>query len=336
MHRHRIIITAEQPQQIMVSKKYSINTDKLKLCYRLPEEYNLFQYIIEHSGIAHLNTEDIQWKTQDTKVYFGAEDFYFSVLEFARNENNEITKLLCAVMLPDHTKLGDLEISNTSFVGKAFFTFTNKSLYTPSTQIFREKHNNVIHLQYIADCLGLQLNNITTIEIAVDTNFNFQRKIQSNITDTTKEMYINGKKIKDMNTRLKNYFEVKGRTRKQTDKYPTIVVKQADGLSLKIYNKSVEMQENEQGKMEYIPQWNGFGGTDDNEQIYRAEITATREDIRDFYAFLSDFRTDWAEPEYFLYHLLNEDFRALLWHYSTHRLMYFRADGEDIDLIDLL
>ena len=332
MHRHRIIITAEQPQQIMVSKKYSINTDKLKLCYRLPEEYDLFNYIVEHSGIADLNEEDVQWKTQDTKVYFGAEDFYFSVIEFARNENNEVIKILCAVMLPDHCKLGDLEISKTSFVGKSFFTFTNKSLYTISSRVYGEKHNNIVYLQYIADCLGLSLNNVTTIEIAVDTNFNFQRKVQSNITDSTKEMYVNGKKIKDMNTRLKNYFEVKGRTRQHTDKYPTIMVKQADGLQLKIYNKSVEMQENEMGKLEYIPQWNEFG----DGQIYRAEITATREDVKDFYAFLSDFRPDWSEPEYFLYHLLNEDFRALLWHYSTHRLIYFRDGGQDIDLIDLM
>jgi hypothetical protein len=336
MLQQQIIIAEQQPQQFMVTKKYSINTDKLKLCYRIPQDYDLFNYIIEHSGIADLNAEDIEWRTETTKVFFGAEDFYFSVTEFTKNEDNEIIKLLCAVMLPDHTKLGDLEISKVAFVGKAFFSFTNRSLYTPSSNIFGEKHNNVIHLQYIADCLGLSLNNVTNIEIAIDTNFNFQRKVQTYITDTSKEMYLNGRRVKDENTRLKNYFEVKGRTRKHTDKYPTIVIKQVDGLQLKIYNKSIEMRECEQGKLEYIPEWNGFGDTSENEQIYRAEITATREDIRDFYAFLSDFRPDWNEPEYFLYHLLNEDFRAFLWHYSTHRLLYFKDGGQDVDLMDLL
>ena len=320
----------------MVSKKFSINTDKVKLCYRTPQSYDLFNYIIEHSGIADLNAEDVEWKTQDTKVFFGAEDFYFSVIDFTRNEKNEIIKIVCAVMLPDHTKLGDFEISNVVFIGKCFFQFTNKSLYTTFSNVCGVKSNYTCLFAYIADCLELELNNNTTTEIAFDTNFNFQRKVHTNITDPTKDMYINGRKIKDMKTRLKNYFEVKGRTREHTDKYPTIVVKQADGLQLKIYNKSVEMQESEQGKLEYIPEWNGWGGTDENEQIYRAEITATREDIRDFYAFLSDFRPDWAEPEYYLQHLGIDDFRALLWHWCAHRLMYFRQDGQDIDLIDLL
>ena len=341
MHRHRIIITAEQPQQIMVTKKYSINTDKLKLCYRIPQDYDLFNYIIEHSGIADLNAEDIEWKTQDTKVFFGAEDFYFSVIDFVRNEKNEIIKIVCAVMLPDHTKLGDFEISSTSFVGKAFFTFTNRSLYTIFTNVCGVKHNNTIHLQYIADCLGLSFNNVTNIEIAIDCNFNIIKKVRDYIASQKYFTFLNGKKIKDSKIHFgKPYQEYKGRCEERVDTYPTIRIKQSDGLKLTIYNKTFEMEVSNQGKEDYIPEWNGFGDTDGKEQIYRVEVYATREDIRDFYGFLSDFRPEWNEPDLFLNHLGIEDFRALLWHWCTHRMLFFRdktdTTNTDIDLIDLL
>ena len=42
-----------------MAKQLNISIDKLKVCYKNPQSYNLFDYIITESGLRHLTKNEI-------------------------------------------------------------------------------------------------------------------------------------------------------------------------------------------------------------------------------------------------------------------------------------
>lgn len=139
--------------------KVSVNLDKLKVCLLQPD--GLFERIYKEKP--------------DYIVYNG-----FSLKRIECDTDT----IVCNVLL-DETKqteqilLGHLTLNNTcKYGGKAFFEFENSALYTvEGIDAGGNKYNKIMNLYYVAEVLGMELNNVTQLDLALDSNINFISKI---------------------------------------------------------------------------------------------------------------------------------------------------------------
>ena len=310
----------------------SVNIDRLKICYNLPTEFDLFSDLVSKSDLPTPTPKD----EPAEKIWY--DGFYLVAQDWEFSTNyGDCKRLSMMVVTSDDRKIGTLELrDDCKYGGKCFFTFECRALYTIETQYpDGTKFNMMGYINFIADELGLKFNNITLVELALDCNKNYITKVRKMIRNTDIEMFKNGHKITDENKVISNYGEYYSRTRKQLSKQPTLYFEQAKdtGLKLKIYNKSREMMEQEQEKLSYIPEWVGIP---DGQDIYRCEITIRNTDLRDFCALNAPICPEWSEYDNIIGLLMMSDFRARLWGWASHRLIFFRENGVDIDLIDLI
>lgn len=240
----------------------------------------------------------------------------FNIVEDTNN-NKEIINIKTAVSVKDNNDdllLGYLTMGhNGKYDGLAFFEFDNKALYTPFSIIGNEKHNWVGVWNEIANEIGLEFNNITFVEIALDTTYNIIKKTRKFITNINDYiMYINGNIISDDDD-IPDYCECFGRKRKKLNGNPTLYFRQKKscGLGLKMYDKTREIAKTNK---QYILDWLNYG----KRNIYRAEVVVRNVDFADFAAEKGHNRAD-------LQHLLIDDtFLAQLWESAAKRLFSFR------------
>lgn len=288
-------------------KQIKFNIDKLKVCYVQPDK--LFKDFAKYQ--------------KDQTIYRDGYDLYIIP------DEDELHIRLSVVV--GGILLGVLTLNNTrQCEGLCFFRFENRALYDMLTMdVATGQRYNLINVwDNIADDLGLVFNNITELEIACDTNFNLGAKVRKMVKDYQHyEMFANGKKISDPNRLIENYHETFSRSRKRLQKYPTIYFEQVrtDAPLLRIYNKSDEIESNENEK-DYITKWNGFA------PIYRMEVRLKSNSIKEF---LKTYTPDADYPSV-LQMLQAPHFLFSAWQFFTDRLVFFRKDGEDIHLSDLL
>ena len=82
-------------------------------------------------------------------------------------------------------RLGTFSFNSTDkYKGKAFFSFDNGALYRTYIRLNDgERHNHICDFQYVCDFYGLEFNNITEVEIAFDSTYNYVSKIRRMIKD---------------------------------------------------------------------------------------------------------------------------------------------------------
>lgn len=138
------------------------------------------------------------------------------------------------------------------------------------------KHNWLACVDYIVDELELSFNNITSLDIALDTNINFAKRIKSAQFNDDYGVILNGTFRTDKKEVLNEirYLQTADQCRMRTLSL-YIVPKKQDGLSLKVYDKKREL---EKSKKSYIPKWNGLKNGD-----YRVELTLKNEHLKEFH-----------------------------------------------------
>lgn len=304
-----------------MSKKHksTYNVDKLKICYR-QQSGATFGYLAQHFN---LNADkDAINSTIDRG------DYTLHLIDHSSNEEEvtAITISACFEMDGERHKLGILDLKKGSQY--CFFSFENRILYTPFIYVDGRKYNCAIFVEYISDDLGLEFNNITTLEIAKDSTRNYVTAVQKFIRDFANyEMFVNGHIVKDETATIPNYKKVYSSSRRKMSRIPSLYFGQSDGPEIKIYDKRREMEEKERAKLDYIPQWLEFG---DSAPIYRAEVTFKNRDIREYMAKIG------VVGEEVMFTLSMEKL-ADMWQYGADRLVYFRdrATGNVIRLADL-
>lgn len=82
-------------------------------------------------------------------------------------------------------RLGTFTFSNSAkYEGKAFFTFENGALYRVYTRVPNgEPSNHICDLLYVADFYGMTFNNVTELELAFDSIYNYISKVRRMIKD---------------------------------------------------------------------------------------------------------------------------------------------------------
>lgn len=301
-----------------MKKKYDISIDRLKICYK---------------------TNPYLWDflKNDSNLHFP--DFKLINQEEEDEKGRERKSRTFNVVMNDGRLLGEFTINNSNLANGeyAWFEFANSALYSnESLNDLYPRSNCLVYVTVVADSLHLKFNNVTSLEIAIDTNWNVINKVRKLIHNHNEyDMFTCGNIVKDPNRTIEDYMEIYSRSRNKLSKRPTLYFKQRqeNSVALKIYDKSRELEEKGNYK-EYIRDWLNFESND----IFRLEIKLRKDDFKHFAKQeWCDIR--WNDLSEVLGALIHDNkYVSALWIFNARRLLYFRnkETKEYIYLEDLL
>ena len=292
--------------------KWAVNTDKLRVCFNMPE--HLYEYLHDH----HSRYDEL------TKSRTLDEDDFNLV--FINEDETSMSAVLNARDIDGYYRLGTFTFSNSAkYEGKAFFAFENSALYRMYAKIPSvAPQNHICDLLYVANYYGMEFNNVTELELAFDSPYNYIRTIRNWIKDIENfDLYINGKKVKDDET-LEGYGEYYPRNRIKLSKTPTLYFSHAKSTDMKmrVYDKGKELEENSPQKSEQVKDWLGW---DDVNKLYRIEVVLHNTNVREFVHRCGEqIQEEWGEHANILNLLCLPEFRLAMFLDSIDRLAYFR------------
>ena len=304
---------------------WAVNVDKLRVCFTMPEY--LYGYLNEHYTRRDELT-DARILDEDT----------FSLV-FIEEDEVKMTAVINVRDVEGYYRLGTFTFSNSAkYAGKAFFSFENSALYRVYLKFPNEEpKNHICDLQYVADFYGMEFNNITELELAFDSTFNYISKVRKMIKDTDAyDLYLNGKKVKNDET-LDGYGEYYTRSRVKMSKLPTLYFSQSKDTDMKmrVYDKARELNENSPNKAERLKEWLGWDTID---KLYRVEVVLHNTNVREFVERYGErLYSECGEHSNVLNLLGMSDFRLAMFLDSVDRLIYFRnkKTREKISLVEL-
>lgn len=239
-----------------------IGIDKLSLCYTVDDDSIL------HS----ITNEDIEIDLGEFKLRRIESGHYknaFNILyRWDYNQDEGLSWHIYGVL--KYGRYTDEE----DVVKMAWIYFDNRVLYTQ----FYPDVNTVILAEYQAYILGLELRNVTKIEIYFDTNRNATKAVKYMLRNGNITTILNDKAIEDRKKSIKEIMYIHtGNLERYLD--ASIYIKQADkdGFQLKTYDKQLEITEN--SHKNYIFNWHQLQGT---KPLYRIEITLKHQHIKQY------------------------------------------------------
>lgn len=325
-----------------------INLDRVRICLTCPDSF--FDKLF--SNFCVLKKDSIEF-----------DGFTLSNNDSEENNRNSITARLFleeGKLLP--TKLGDCEFRRSRMNGiKCFFTYNTSLLYETDTYTYSIRNKNVQKYNYFIypllafEVMGLKFNNVTSVELAADTDSNVIHKINYAVGKTELfDMILHHKKILNPNEELNGYGVYYPRSRKRISSRPTLYVKSphhkefGNNISLKIYDKAREMAQSCPYKETTIREWNNM-----TKNIQRMEVTIENKPFQRFFkqmrakdpgkyanVGLSMENGSIGEKEALEYFFMelgqNQDLRREMFTYFSNLLLHFRLKNHTKDQITLL
>lgn len=241
------------------------------------------------------------------------------------SENNE-TILQVDIVAPEggpvwmsfaSIKIGSTFETEDSPFRYVWIRVDNRVLYTP----LYPSSPVLSYLFYIAEDLSLIYNNITRLDIAVDSGTNYPVRIKKAVRDMSLTPVVLGKAYPEPKEIIGKllYIHTGDRIRYRTD---NITLSSADkDEALCVYNKTEEIKES--GK-DYIAEWDGIKGT-----IYRAEVRLKRAALKDY------LNSKGLTFEELYLNILNKERLLDLFLFYSDRLIRFRRGRDTINLLQL-
>lgn len=303
----------------MRKNKSVISVDKLTLCYKatgeLVDRLNEYNELIDRDDCFRLV------RVPSDEALF-ANCFHVMIKFSCGNAGGIVEKKLATLK----TKLRSMDDSKVNYV---WLYLENWAFYEVFGVYDGSKCNWLSSVDYIADELGLRLNNITDLHISLDTNLNFAKRIKHAQFSNDYEVILNG-------TLRSNKKEILGEIlHTQTGdqcRLRTLTIyinpKKQDGLSLRIYDKKKELEKSHKS---YIPKWHGL-----KDKNYRVELTVKNEHLKEFY---KQQKGEVIPDELLMTTLASqqqsEDLLLEMLLYFSDRLLRFRFNGEPISIFQL-
>ncbi len=315
--------------------EWAISVDKLRLCINMPENLFAFfqkEYTSKNEKIRILDEKDFHL------VFFEEEKKKDKEKDEKDKEKDKIFATLHVRDNDTFFELGTFTFMNTDrYKNQAFFEFSNGALYRVFSMGYDGLPNNYIGcLSYVIDYYSMKYNNVTELEIAFDSNFNYVSKIRNAIKNIHKyDLFLRGKYQKE-NEKLVGYGEYNEmETRTKLSKTPTLYFHHAKStdMELKVYDKNREINEKNQYK-KYIKDWLNWN---DSSKIYRIEVTWRNTNVREALQSLSKIKEEWGVHENFLNLILQRDFLMAMLLDGAKRLVYFKKKktGEELSIFEL-
>lgn len=251
--------------------KAKMNIDKLTVCYSTTEE--VFAELLD-TNFADYDTFQLVRYDDPDKLF--ADSFIIKSKDI--DEINGGTKWIEFAKLKFNMRLSNKDEDNKHYM---WIYFNNKTLYTamyPDVSIIAE-------MEYIADTLGLRINNVTSLDIAFDSNINIAKRIKKAIFNKTLSVILNGK-LKDNTKEVLEQilYMQKGNQERMTDLSIYVTQKKKDGFELCVYDKTKEATLKNKS---YILNWMAT-----HQNIYRAEVRLKNQHLKEYFDKKPDFTLD--------------------------------------------
>ena len=328
--------------------KTIFNIDKVRICLQQPE--NFYDYLYNEY---HDNSNGV--------IYY--DGFY---LDFGSEENVNDKDITAKLFLEDKSpvELGTFTFNKSKKYGsKCFFVYATKSLYETANYVYEgrnkgfTKYNYFTYPFYAFDRLGLIFNNVTSVEIACDTEASVINRIQYAVgKPEVFDMILLWKKVKSPEEILDGYWEYYQRSRLKKAPRPSLYIHSAkyeagNNCSLKVYDKARELAQSRKDKEVLTRAWNGM-----QDKIQRMEISIENKQFKRFFQEInasnpnkwlnhnpaSNTREQRQEEyrqglEHFFYDLgMNEEIRAEMFHYFSNHLLHFKLKNHEKTQVSIL
>lgn len=300
-----------QLEQLIDEYNINIIVDKLKLCYNVVND-EIIQHLEEYQPeIYHLYDFDL---VRIEGKHFN--DTYQIVYNDLDKDGNIVPHVFGELKFNLKSQVNEEEIPDQQ--KKVWIYVNNYILYS--------KDKRVLHLSYISDKLGIVLNNVTGIEIAIDTNKNVPKRLKQHLRDNNVTTILNGKIIQD---RKEDRPEIEYIHSGDLDryKYMSIYLKQkkainnkANGTVVCCYDKLSECKNSDK---DYILDY-----YNNPNKIYRIEVRATNDNFKQF---LNSYQIELSEPL-----LYSKGFLMEAFFYFMNSVIRFKSENKDISIGDIL
>lgn len=266
--------------------------------------------------------EQLQWWGED-----GGADFF----TFRIDKESDDRTIVINVNIPDGDNanlLGVLTLhsaENRKYANRAFLSVYNKALYDGGTH----------YIHFVASAMGLEFNNITKMDLALTSTFNYITAILKSVRNYDDlDMIYNAKCVEDINETLGGFTEQYGETRKKKLPNPTLYFgqKKNTGIHVKVYDKSRELTEQSPNKEEYLNKWLGFEG----DTLFRVEVSLTNPEVRDLCAQCAkDLLQEWGHDGNIINLVNLPVFLEYAFKKTLGTVLYFRQGRQRIDIWEL-
>lgn len=279
-----------------MTESIKLNIDRLEICYTA-------------------DTETIE-ALKDT-MYQELDGFRIKSIE--SNNNRETYLQIDIRNSEDWIKFGTIKMGSTFEEEERYIWLKvdNRMLYEPVYPTI----SAASYIYYIADTLRLSYNNITRLDIAIDSQRNLFNRTKRAIRNKELTPIVLGKAYenpKEIITKLL-YIHTADRRRYRTG---NISLSSSDkDAALCIYNKTEEIAES--GK-DYIAEWDAIKGT-----IYRTEVRLKRGAIKEYMVSRGK-----PSEEVYLY-LQDKEILFDIFLFFSNRLLRFRKGREIFSILDL-
>ena len=276
------------------------------------------------------------------KYYF--DGFFLTYYEDKDVNDKDITAHLYSEGNPPQ-ELGTFVFNKSNKYGsKCFFTFSTKSFYQAAHFVYdghgeMTKYNYFTYPFFVFSTLGLQFNNVTSIEIACDTEASVISRIRYAVGKPDLfDMILLWKRVENPDEILDGYWEYYQRSRLRKASRPSLYIHPAkyesgNNQSLKIYDKARELAQSRPDKEVLTRAWNEM-----SDKIQRMEISIENKQFKRFFKDISKSNPGrWQALEHFFYDLgMNEDLRAEMFDYFSNHLLHFKLRNHDKTQVSIL
>lgn len=251
--------------------KAKINIDKLTVCYTATEE--VFTELLD-TNFADYDTFQLVRYNDPEKLF--ADSFIIKSKDI--DEKNGGVKWFEFARLKFNMKISNKNEDDKHYI---WIYFDNRALYTP----MYPDVSIITEMEYITDTLRLKINNITSLDIAFDSNINIAKRIKKAIFAPYLSVILNGK-LKDNTKEVLEQilYLQKGNQEKMTDLSIYVGQKKKNGLELCIYDKTKDAVLK---KKPYILKWMAT-----HQNVYRAEIRLKNQHLKEYFDKEPDFILD--------------------------------------------
>jgi hypothetical protein len=290
-----------------MNKIYGLNIDALRLCYEITDPHN----------IDIVRTSDIGEEVDFMYFYLRRiEGKHFKFVYEIRYNDAGIDKLFGELRLGIND---DKEENNrhSNGLSKAWISIDNRVLYS----------DEIYYLEFIENNLGLELHNITTLDLCLDLSNDIARMIRKLIRNNKITTFLNGKEVLDRSQDRPEITYISSGNMDR-DKYLTVCVKQkkamkdkSRGSTLTAYNKKAEIANSSSKK--YIEEF--YGNPD---KLYRLEVHLNNDEVKEY--------LNRTRQELSFYSLVDVKFLLRLFDQTLNSLIRFEHEGKKLDWDDLL
>lgn len=244
-----------------------IKIDKLKICYKAKTS-SLINILRTNPKV------DINWKELGFALrrISGTHYDYIYDIVYSDYSDNKFEKFNNQIM--GTISFGFRADKDESLKDFVWLKMDNRQFYVGYNY---EVDNRTIYIDYVTDILGLDFNNITSLDLAVDGQVDFSKKIIRLLRNESYVPIINGKKIENRKEEREEILYLGIGNLVRIKRY-NLSIKQKKalkdksvGLSLMAYNKNKEI---ECSKKAYIQEVYAFP-----KRLHRLEVRINRESI---------------------------------------------------------